>query len=72
MPQVKLGAREQTEIINELHTNQSLRECLDIVEIVMGFLSSGQTNPNTTLRKFVSKSLKMEKQFTSKKVVNLY
>ena len=48
---------------------QSLRECLDVVEIVIGFLSSGRTDANTELKKYVKKVLKMERKFTSKKVI---
>ena len=66
--QIKLGAREKAEIIKELHTIKSLRDCLDIVEIMMGFLSSGQTDPEIELRTYVSKSLKMGKKFSCKKV----
>ena len=47
---------------------QKLRECLDVVEIVIGFLSSGSTNSTTELHKYVKKVLKMEKKFKSKKV----
>ena len=46
---------------------QSLRDTLDIVEIIMGFVSSGKYDPNMKLRNFVSKFLKMEKRFASKK-----
>ena len=47
---------------------QNLRDCLDVVEIVIGFLSSGRTDANTELKKYVKKVLKMERKFTSKKV----
>ena len=65
--QVKLGVREQKDIINEL-TTQDLRHCLDDVEIIMGFLSSGGADANMELRKYVKRALKMEDRFRSKKV----
>ena len=40
----------------------SLRECLDVVEIAIGFLSTVKTDANTELKKFVKKVLKMEKK----------
>lgn len=47
---------------------QHMRECLDVVEIVIGFLSSGKNNANTELKTYVKRVLKMEKRFKSKKV----
>ena len=63
-----MSTREKAEILNEFKTNESLRDTLDIVEIVMGFISSGKYKPDLGLGKFVSKLLKMEGQFKSKKV----
>ena len=64
--QVKLGDREQKDIINELRTTQNLRHCLDDVEIIIGFLSSGGADANIELRTYVK--LKMDDRFKSKKV----
>ena len=64
---MKLGVREQKDIINEL-TTQDLRHCLDDVEIIIGFLSSGGGDANMDLRKYVKRALKMEDRFRSKKV----
>lgn len=49
---------------------QRLRECLDVVEIVISFLSSEKRGgtANTELKGYVKKVLRMEKKFTSKKV----
>ena len=66
---MKLRARQQREIVNELGTTQSLRECLDVVEIAIGFLSSGKTDAKTKLEKYVKGVLRLEKKFTSKKVI---
>ena len=66
--QVKLGDREQKDIINELRTTQNLRHCLDDVEIIIGFLSSGGADANMELRTYVKIALKMDDRFKSKKV----
>ena len=66
--QVKLGNREQKDIINELRTTQNIRDCLDDVEIIIGFLSSGGGDANIELRKYVKRALKIEDRFKSKKV----
>jgi hypothetical protein len=68
-PQVKLTVRQQNEIVTELRSMQSLRECLDVIEIVIGFLSSGPTKSTTELKKYIKKVLKMDKKFTSKKAM---
>ena len=65
---MKLGDREQKDIINELRTTQNLRHCLDDVEIIIGFLSSGGADANIELRTYVKRALKMEDRFRSKKV----
>ena len=65
---MKLGNREQKDIINELRTTQNIRDCLDDVEIIIGFLSSGGGDANIELRKYVKRALKIEDRFKSKKV----
>ena len=69
--QVKLGDREQKDIINELRTTQDLRDCLDDVEIIIGFLSSSGADANIELRKYVKRALKIEDRFKSKNVSSL-
>lgn len=60
---------EQIEIVNELGSMQRLRKCLDVVEIVIGCLSSGKSNSKTELKTYIHKVLRMdEKRFASKKV----
>ena len=49
---------------------QRLRDCLDVVEIVIGFLSSDRRGASTTLRTYIQRVLQMEKQCTSEKVNN--
>ena len=60
-------AKEQKEIISELQTMQGLREILDVVEIVMGFLSSGGANAKKSLKDYIRTTLKLEHKFSSKK-----
>ena len=66
--QLKLLPKVQKEIISELQTMQQLQEILDVVEIVMGFLSSGGANAKKSLKDYIKTTLKMEHKFSSKKV----
>ena len=51
-----------------MRTTQNIRDCLDDVEIIIGFLSSGGGDANIELRKYVKRALKIEDRFKSKKV----
>ena len=64
---MKLSAKVQKEIISELQTMQQLQEVLDVVEIVMGFLSSGGAKAVKSLKDYIKTTLKMEHKFSSKK-----
>ena len=66
--QSKLNPKVQEEIVSELKTMQQLREVLDVVEIVMGFLSSGGANANKNLHDYIKNALQMEARFIGKKV----
>lgn len=67
--QVKLEDRQRNEIVIELRTIQSLRECLDVVDIIIGFLSSTGDEANKKLKTYLNVSLKMkDDRFRSKKV----
>ena len=66
--QVKLGDREQADILNELRSTQRLRECLDRIDIIIGFLSSGGAEAKTPLRIYLKKALKMDTRFNCSKV----
>uniref|UniRef100_A0A1X7TWB5 RZ-type domain-containing protein n=1 Tax=Amphimedon queenslandica TaxID=400682 RepID=A0A1X7TWB5_AMPQE len=68
-PQMQLSTKQQTDIISELGSMQRMRECLDVVEIVIGFLSSGKNNANMELKTYVKRVLRMEDRFVSKKVM---
>ena len=60
----------QLDILRELGSPAKLRKSLDVVEIVLGFLTSGGGRPSTTLVKYLKK-LKMEKKTFSEKVSKL-
>ena len=67
---MKLSTKQQTDIVAELNSMQRLRECLDVVEIVIGFLSSEKRSgtANIELKSYLKNVLRMEKKFISKKV----
>ena len=46
---------------------QQLQGILDVVEIVMGFLSSGGANAKKGLKDYIKATLQMEYKFSSKK-----
>ena len=60
----------QTEILLELRSPDMLRRSLDVVDIVLGFLTSGGGKPKTRLVSYLRK-LKMEKKTFSEKVSEL-
>ena len=63
----------QKEIIQELRTPDRLRETLDVVDIVLGFLSTGGGRANQSLRWYINNTLKMKRRPFSEKVIrNLF
>ena len=58
--------RIQQDIITELRTPDRLRETLDVVDIVLGFLSSGGGNPKVTLKKYIESHRMRKKTFSAK------
>ena len=66
--QIKLSLREQQDIVAELNTVQKIRDCLDVVEIVMGFLASGGQKSDNRLENYLETALKMNHRFNCKKV----
>ena len=52
----------------DLQSVQKIRDCLDVVEIVMGFLASGGQNSATSLEEYLTTALKMKHRFSSRKV----
>ena len=65
-----LPLRVQQDIISELRTPDCLREALDVVEIVLGFLSSGGGKADKSLGEYIDKALRMRKRHFSQKVLH--
>ena len=61
-----MGSEAQKDIIRELRTPDRLRENLDVVDIVLGFLSSGGGRAEKPLGDYINKVLKMKKPFSVK------
>jgi hypothetical protein len=61
----------QREILAELRTPDRLRENLDVVDIVLGFLSSGGGKPDKLLGEYVDRVLKMKRRPFSQKVMRV-
>ena len=66
--QEKLEQRVRQAIIGNLPTPDRLREALDVVEIVLGFLSSGGGKADKPLGEYIDKTLRMKKRYFSKEV----
>ena len=66
--QVKLEQTVRQAIIAELKTPHLLRESLDVMEIVLGFLSSGGGRADKPLGDYIDKTLKMDERNFSQKV----
>lgn len=61
--------RLQQEILADLHTLERVRKMLDIVDIVLGFLSSGGGSADKPLGEYVERVLKMKSRNFSEKVI---
>ena len=68
--QIELDSWEQQEIVQELRSVNRIREALDVVDIVMGFLSSGGGKADRQLGEYITRALRMKKRFFSEKVRN--
>ena len=66
--QEPLSARVKQEILSELRTPDRLREALDVVDIVLGFLSSGGGKADKPLEEYIDRMLKMKRRPFSSKV----
>ncbi len=62
--QERLELEVQREILAELRTPDRLRENLDVVDIVIGFLSSGGGKAEKPLGDYIHRVLKMKKPFS--------
>ena len=65
--QLRLSTQAQHEIVAELRSMEKLRDNLDVVEIVIGFLSSGGGRADKSLADYI-RTLKMSRKSFSKKV----
>ena len=63
-----MDSQTKKEILAELRTPDLICENLDVVDIVLGFLSSGGGKPDKPLGEYVDKVLKMKRRPFSKKV----
>ena len=64
--QEPLPLKVQQEILQELRSADRLRDTLDIVDIVLGFLSSGGGKAKRHLREYIRHALKMTRPFCQK------
>ncbi len=67
--QEPLSQRVQQDIITELRTPEKLRESLDVVDIVLGLVSSGGGSHDVSLRNYI-KTRRMGKKPFSEKVTD--
>ena len=58
----------QREILAELRTPDRLRESLDVVDIVLGFLSTGGGKADKPLGEYIDRVLRMRRRPFSQKV----
>ena len=72
LKQEMLPQRVRQDIITELRTPDRLREALDVVEIVLGFLSSGGGKANKPLGEYIDRILKMKRRPFSSKVKHIH
>ena len=66
--QIRLDSQLQKEIIADLRTPDRIRASLDVVDIVLGFLSSGGVKADKSLGEYIDKVLKMKRRQFSQKV----
>ena len=59
---MQLDSRIKHEIVHELHSVSRVREALDVVDIVMGFLSSGGGRADQQLGDYITRTLRMSKK----------
>ena len=68
--QIELDSRVQQEIVQELRSVNRIREVLDVVDIMLGFLSSVGGKADRKLGEYITRTLQMKKRFFSEKVSN--
>ncbi|XP_064403130.1 E3 ubiquitin-protein ligase RNF213-like isoform X2 [Halichondria panicea] len=65
-PQIRLRQRIQQDIITDLRTPDKLKESLDVVDIVLGLLSSGGASDDVRLEKYILSTKMGNKPFSAK------
>ncbi len=70
--QEPLLQRVQQDIITELQNPGKLRESLDVVEVVLGLLSSGGGSHTVMLEKYISTRRMGKKPFSAKVIMDIY
>ena len=68
LTQTALPLQIQQEILSDLRSSSRLKETLDVVDIVLGFLSSGGGNAEKNLGDYIDHTLRMPKRRFSSKV----
>ena len=66
--QTSLPFQVQLEILSDLRSLSGLKETLDVVDIVLGFLFSGGGNAEKNLGDYIDNTLRMPKRRFSTKV----
>ncbi len=64
--QIRLRQRIQQDIITDLRTPDKLKESLDVVDIVLGLLSSGGASDDVRLEKYILSTKMGNKPFSAK------
>jgi len=66
--QDRLEFKAKKEILADLRTPDRIRENLDVVETILGFLSTGGGMPETQLGEYIKRVLSMQRKSFSPKV----
>lgn len=66
LPQIPLPPKVQQSILQELPAPDLLRKSLDVVDTVLGFLSSSGGKPNASLEGYLKKLKMGDKNFSEK------
>ena len=52
--QSSITQQEKDDILNVVHASQCLQECIDVVNVSLGFVQYGQWKPDIMLKRFLS------------------
>lgn len=62
--------RVKQDILSEMRSLDRLRDTLDVIEIVLGFLSSGGGKSDKSLGEYIDKTLQMKSRRFSQRVIS--